>query len=139
MKRTRCKQLLFFFFCIILTGLLSGCGEKEEKLPKIKDLEYTVVEEGEVPEELLKKIRELRATPFQMTYESEGYLYIAKGYGTQKTSGYSVRVLELYQASEGIVFSSELLGPGREEAVLQMETWPYIVIKLPDLELEIIF
>ena len=135
----RFKRLLFFFFLTAAAGFAGGCGEKEEEIPKIKDLEYTVVEEGEVPEELLEKIRELRATPFQMTYESEGYLYIAKGYGTQKTSGYSVRVLELYQAESGIVFASELLGPEREEPVLQMETWPYIVIKLPDLDLEIIF
>lgn len=138
MKR-RIKRLLFFFFLIAAFGGMAGCGEKEEEIPKIKDLEYTVVEEGEVPKELLEKIRELRATPFQMTYESEGYIYIAKGYGTQKTSGYSVRVLELYQAESGIVFSSELLGPEREEPVLQMETWPYIVIKLPDMDLEIIF
>lgn len=139
MKRKNGKRLLFFFFCIIMMGLLSGCGEKEAKIPKIKDLEYTVVEEGEVPEVLLNKIRELRATPFRMTYESDGYIYIAQGYGTQKTSGYSIRVLELYEAETGIVFSSELLGPGKEEAVLQMETWPYIVIKLPDMKLEIIF
>jgi len=139
MKRRYFKRLLFFFFLTIMTGAFSGCGEKEEELLKIKDLEYTVVEESEVPEELLKKIKEKRETPFQMTYETEGYLYIAKGYGTQKTSGYSIRVQELYQAETGIVFSSELLGPGREEPVLQIETWPYIVIKLPDMGMEIIF
>ena len=74
-----------------------------------------------------------------MTYATEGYLYIAKGYGTQATSGYSVRVTDLYEAAEGIVFSAELLGPGKTEPVLQVETYPYIVIKIPDLGLDVLF
>ena len=74
-----------------------------------------------------------------MTYETEGYMYIAKGFGTQATSGYSIRVLELYEAVEGIVFSAELLGPAKDEPVLQVETYPSIVIKIPDLDMDVLF
>ena len=66
-------------------------------------------------------------------------MYIAKGYGTQSTSGYSIRVLELYEAAEGIVFSAELLGPAKDEPVLQVETYPYIVVKLKDLGMDVLF
>ncbi|MBP3611487.1 MAG: protease complex subunit PrcB family protein [Lachnospiraceae bacterium] len=135
MKRKR----IFLLFLFLLTILLSGCGEKVEKPEKIKDIEYTVQEESEVPEELLAKMKEKQKEPFQMTYETEGYVYIAKGYGTQSTSGYSIRVLELYESAEGIVFSSELLGPAKDEPVLQVETYPYIVIKLQNLGLDVIF
>ena len=96
-------------------------------------------EEGQLPEELLAKMKEKQKEAFQMTYVTDGYMYIAKGYGTQKTSGYSVRMLELYEAAEGIVFSAELLGPAKDEPVLQVETYPYIVIKIPDLGLDILF
>lgn len=139
MKRGYGKRLLFFFF---FTGMLlgmCGCGEEAEEIKKIKDLEYTVMEEGDVPEELLTKIKEKWQEPFSMTYESDGYFYIARGYGTQPTSGYSIRVLNVYEAEDGIVFMSELLGPGKEEAVLQMETYPYIVIKLQSIGKELIF
>ena len=139
MKRIIIKKLLFFFFLAMLTGVVSGCAKKEKEIPKVKDLEYTVLEESEVPEELLEKIREEKAKAFDITYQSEGYLYIAKGYGTQRTSGYSVQILELYESTEGIVFSSELIGPRRDELVLQIETWPYIVIKLPDIGLEVLY
>lgn len=139
MKRNHGKTLLFFFFFAAMLFAVSGCGREAEEIKKIRDLEYTVLEEGNVPQELLEKIQEKKREPFEMTYESEGYLYIARGYGTQPTSGYSIRVLEVYEAEQGLLFSSELLGPGKEEAVLQMETYPYIVIKLQSVELEVIF
>ena len=132
------KKLLFFFFLTILTGFMVSCNQKEKEIPKVKDLEYTVLEESEVPEELLGKIKEKKAEAFDITYLSDGYLYIARGYGTQKTSGYSVKIVELYESTEGIVFLSELIGPRRDELVLQIETWPYVVIKLPDIGLEVL-
>lgn len=139
MKRIIVKKLLFFFFLAMLTGAVFGCAKKESEIPKVKDLEYTVLEESEVPEELLEKIREEKAKAFDITYQSDGYLYIARGYGTQRTSGYSVQILELYESTQGIVFSSELIGPRKDELVLQIETWPYIVIKLPDIGLEVLY
>ena len=139
MKRRVKRQLLFFFFFAATAFLFSGCGEKAEEIVKIKDLEYTVIEEGSVPEELLNKIKEKKSGAFSMTYVAEGYLYIAKGYGTQATSGYSIRVTKLYEAEQGIVFSTELLGPAKNEPVLRMETYPFLVIKLPDIGKEIVF
>ena len=138
MKGIIVKKLLFFFFLAVVTGMISGCAKKEKEIPKVKDLEYTVLEESEVPEQLLEKIREEKENAFDITYQSDGYLYIARGYGTQSTSGYSVQIVELYESTEGIVFSSELVGPRRDELVLQIETWPYIVIKLPDIGLEVL-
>lgn len=135
MKKKRALILLLVF----LTAFLAGCGEKVNKPEKIKDMEYTVQEESQVPEELLAKMKEKQKEPFQMTYATDGYLYIAKGYGTKATSGYSIRVLELYEAAEGIVFSADLLGPAKDEPVLQVETYPCIVVKLKDLGMDVLF
>lgn len=132
------KQIAFFLF-VLLAAFFAGCGAKVEKPEKIKDMEYTVQEESQVPEELLAKMKEKQREPFRMTYTTEGFLYIAMGYGTQATSGYSIRVLELYEAAEGIVCSAELLGPAKDEPVLQVETYPYIVIKIPDIGLDVLF
>ena len=139
MKRNYGKRLLFFFFFAVLVAGMCGCGEEAKERKKIKDLETTVLKEGEVPTELLTKIKERWQEPFTMTYETDGYFYIARGYGTQPTSGYSIRVLEVYETEDGILFLSELIGPGREEAVLQIETYPYIVIKMQSIGKELIF
>jgi len=132
------KRVLFFLFIAAL-AYLAGCGQQSSKPEKIKDVEYTVQEESQVPEELLAKMKEKQKEPFQMTYVTDGYMYIAKGYGTQKTSGYSIRVTDLYEAAEGVVFSAELIGPAKEEPVLQVETYPYVVVKVPDLGTDVLF
>lgn len=133
------KKRVLLLLLAFLLAYFAGCGKQVEKPEKIKDVEYTVQEESQVPEELLAKMKEKQKETFQMTYATEGYLYIAKGYGTQKTSGYSIRVTDAYEAAEGIVFSTELLGPGKEEPVLQVETYPYIVVKLKDIGLDVLF
>ena len=133
------KKRVLLLLLAFLLAYFAGCGKQVEKPEKIKDIEYTVQEESQVPEELLAKMKEKQKETFQMTYATEGYLYIAKGYGTQKTSGYSIRVTDAYEAAEGIVFSTELLGPGKEEPVLQVETYPYIVVKLKDIGLDVLF
>lgn len=133
------KKRVLFLLLVFLAAFFAGCGEKVSKPEKIKDVEYTVQEESRVPEELLAKMKEKQKEPFQMTYATDGYLYIAKGYGTQPTSGYSIRVTDLYEAAEGIVFSAELLGPEKTEPVLQVETYPYIVVKLKDMGMDVLF
>ena len=135
MKKKRALLLLIAF----LLAYLAGCGQQSSKPEKIKDVEYTVQEESQVPEELLAKMKEKQKEPFQMTYVTDGYMYIAKGYGTQKTSGYSIRVTDLYEAAEGVVFSAELIGPAKDEPVLQVETYPYVVVKVPDLGVDVLF
>jgi len=132
------KRVLFL---LLICGLifLSGCAGQVSKPEKIKDVEYTVQEESQVPEELLAKMKEKQKEPFQMTYVTDGYMYIAKGFGTQKTSGYSIRVTDLYEAAEGVVFSAELIGPAKDEPVLQVETYPYVVVKVPDLGMDVLF
>lgn len=135
MKKKRALLLLLAF----LLAYLAGCGEQVKKPEKIKDVEYTVQEESLVPEELLAKMKEKQKEPFQMTYVTDGYLYIARGYGAQETSGYSIRVTDLYEAAEGLVFSAELIGPAKDEPVLKVETYPYMVVKLKDMGLDILF
>jgi len=135
MKKKRALLLLLAF----LLAYIGGCGEAVKKPEKIKDVEYTVQEESLVPEELLAKMKEKQKEPFQMTYATDGYLYIAKGYGAQETSGYSIRVTELYEAVEGIVFASELIGPAKDEPVLKVETYPYVVVKLKDMGVDVLF
>lgn len=123
----------------ICTFLLAGCSVTKTDKDKIRDIEFTVVDVQDIPEELAAQIEEAKAEPFRLTYGDNGYLYIARGYGTKDTSGYSVEVPECYETSNAICMESSLIGPDKAEKVLKKPTYPYAVIKLEYSDKDVIF
>ena len=76
--------------------LLSGCTLLSEEKIKLRDLDFTVLSEEKIPEELKTILEEKKSAPFQITYTDKQNLYICVGYGEQETGGYSIAVEELY-------------------------------------------
>lgn len=64
----------------------------------------------------------------------QGYLYLIRGYGTQKTTGFSVVVDALYETEDEIVFRTTLKGPANQEEAKDYDTSPYVVVKLETTE-----
>ena len=126
-------------FFLIAIGLLSGCGIKKQENIKGKKLEYTVVEELSIPEELKEMIEEKKVTEFQISYADGEALYLTVGYGEQKTGGYSIVVEKLTETEDGIYLETNLLGPDKEEKVSQRASYPYIVIKTEFCDKEIYY
>ena len=70
---------------ILATGflvlcLLAGCGRHRDPMEKIKDLEFTVLAEENIPEELRTVIEEKKSSAFKVTYQDNGFLYIYLNY-----------------------------------------------------------
>lgn len=125
--------------CILLC-LATGCaGEEEGAKDKVADLDFTIVSEPEIPEELRQLIEEKKANEFKLSYSAEGKLYIVAGYGKKDTGGYSVSVKEVYLTENAIVMDSDLTGPGQDEEVSQAPSYPYIVICMEDRPESIVF
>ena len=103
------------------------------------ELSYTVVKTDEIPAEVLEIIEKQKAQEFQMTYQSEDYLYIMKGYGLQNSGGYSIKVLSLVQRGEGIVCETQLVGPSTREEMSKEVSYPYIVLKTEYRDLPVLF
>ncbi len=135
MARRKCFVLIGLF--LLLLGIVS-CGFEKNNTTKIRDLEYTVLETEEVPEELMMRIEEQKEGEFKLTYTYDGYLYIARGYGMQETGGYSIQMKELYLTENAIYFDAELLGPPKEEAIGAV-SYPYIVIKTEAIDRNVVF
>ena len=100
--RTIFRRIVLCLGCIFCLLAVAGCGKKEDGTTKVKDLDYTVVEEADVPEELLTLINKKKKNTFCLTYKSEDAYYICQGFGTQMTSGYSITVEELFLGSNAI-------------------------------------
>lgn len=127
--------------CLCLLGtaiLLAGCKEAEPK-GKIRDLEFTVLDESDIPKALMDVIDENKQKEMKLSYQNEGYLYIARGFGEQKTGGYSIAVPQCYLAEDGIHVKFELMGPPHAEDIKEEVSYPYIVIKMEGMDQTILF
>ena len=139
MKR---KYKLFIWMMLILsTILLTGCKSEEADIKKIKDIDFTIVEDSELPEELKMLINEKKEKPFKTTWNSaeKDFLYIVIGYGQQPSGGFSITVDELYLTSNSIFISTNLIGPKPEELVTQVLTYPYVVVKMEYMDKSVVF
>jgi hypothetical protein len=125
---------------IVFTALgLTGCKSENTDVKKLKDLEFTVVEDADLPGELKEIIDEKKESPFKLTYTNKEGLYIVIGYGKQNSGGYSIAVDELYLTKNAIYFNTNLIGPSKEDMVSQGVTYPYIVVKLEPREERVVF
>ena len=122
-----------------LVRVLTGCSVEKENQDKVRDLEFTVVGEADLPEELKNLVMEKKAAPFKLTYSNDQGLYIVVGYGEQATVGYSISVNGLYLTENSIVIDTELKGPEKGEDVGAEKSYPYIVAKTEYLENPVIF
>lgn len=127
------------FVWALAVRFLTGCSVEKEELDKVRDLEFTVVGEADLPEELKNLVLEKKAAPFKLTYSNDQGLYIAVGYGEQMTGGYSIEVRELYLTENAIVIDTELKGPEKGEEVGVEKSYPYIVVQTEYLENPVIF
>lgn len=108
---------------------ISACTTDNSKPEKVSDVEYTVVEDGSVPEELQQLIEEKKEQEFCLTYTEGDALYLVVGYGKQESAGYSISVEDLYMTADSLYVNTELLGPEEGEQAASEVTYPWIVIK----------
>mgnify|MGYP002733480531 FL=1 len=138
-KRRRWKNVAaaMLLLCVVLTG----CGMSGERNIKLRDLDFTVLSEEKIPEELKTVIAEKGSEPFRLTYSDNQNLYISIGYGEQKTGGYSIAVDELYLTDDAVHVSTSLLGPDitGQKSGAGKPTTPYIVIKTELLDKTVIY
>lgn len=140
-----CLRFMKYGMCVLGTlalFLLTGCGEEKNPMEKIKDLEFTVLAEDNIPEELKTIIDEKKENAFKVTYQDNGFLYICIGYGEQVSGGYSITVNALYLTENAIYADTTLLGPDPADAASAKKnapSYPYIVIKTEFVDKPVVF
>jgi hypothetical protein len=137
MRRFRISVLLLTI--MIMAIGLAGCKTEDTDVKKIKDLEFTVVEDADLPGELKEIIDEKKEEPFKLSYSNKDSLYIVVGFGKQNSGGYSIAVDELYLTSNAVYIDTNLIGPSQEDMVTQGVTYPYVVVKLELREERVVF
>lgn len=121
---------------------LTGCIQKRDPMEKVRDLEFTVLAEENIPEELKTVIEEKKKDTFKVTYQDNGFTYICVGYGEQVSGGYSITVNELYLTENAIYIDTTLLGPTPGETQdnkAKAPSYPYVVIKTEFIDKPVVF
>ncbi len=124
---------------LILVFVLTGCGTNSAPEGELVDLEFTVVPDAELPDNLKTIINERKQQPFQLSYATTDALYIVEGFGTKDTGGFSVQVRSLCRDKDGIYFDTVLVGPSEQDRVSNTPSYPYIVVKTEFLDLPVKF
>lgn len=121
----------------MLGCLFIGCTAKKAPVKKIKDLDFTVCKDENLPKELAALIEEKKKMPFKLTYSTKEYLYIVTGYGEQTMGGYQIQVDDLYLTENAVYVNTTLTGP-QEKAELGA-SYPYIVLKTEYCDVPVVF
>lgn len=131
------KYKILCLTALILAGILCGCGKSGKESGSMKEAAFTVVAPDAVPAELQKIIGENKKEEIRMTYEDGNDLYLIRGYGQQKTGGYSISVVSCEEDEKTVRFDTRLIGPPAPEGISKEPSYPCLVIKMEARDKEI--
>lgn len=135
MNRSRILLLII----VILMGSIWGCGRIKQKREKEHEVDFTVVGENQIPEEIHRVAEEKKQEEFQMTYQDEDMLYLIQGYGIQSSGGYSIQVESVMENDTELHIKTKLLGPAGKKEEKEGISCPYIVIKVENRHKKVVF
>ena len=130
MKNKKQKGILaVFLLCVCF--FISGCITRIEKEQKQKDLEYILIDQEHLPEEMTEVLGQLKKKAFHFVYSDQGKTYLAEGY--------TIEVKELYETEHTVCLHTILMGPATGEETKEITTFPYIVVEISETEKEVMF
>ena len=105
------RKIIFSCTAILFLFLVAGCSVTDLGGEKKQELDFTVLEKEDIPEELQATIEEKKDEPMKLTYTDQGQMVLVRGYGKKESSGYSIEVKELYATENALLIRTELKGP----------------------------
>ena len=138
-KQKKLLPILSAVLAALMLALLTGCTLSKEAPRKVKDVDYSIVEEQDIPEKLKEAIEEKKAAEFKISFEDEENMYFVHCYGEHETGGYSIMIRDLYLTENALYFDTELLGPENGSNPQKKPSYPYIVVKTKKYKQNIVF
>ena len=133
------KNIIALMFIVALAVFLTSCSIQNIDTEKIRDLEYVVLEEEYIPEEVYEQMVKDMDEFCRKAYVCSDVLYIVVCYGAQPTEGYSIEVDYVYESSNAILVETTLKGPSGMDKVEEIISYPYIVLKVENIDKMVVF
>lgn len=139
MLQKRVSEIILTSICLISIALmLNGCRAENTTNGQV-NLEFTVCEDGRLPDELVKIIEEKKAEPFKLTFTTREYMYIVVGYGAQPRGGCCVTVDALYKTEQAVYIDTNLIGTDNSDISIDGMSYPYVAVKCENQELPVVY
>ena len=123
----------------VLVGLVVYFKVERVDRKKVRDVEFQVMEEENIPGEVMDEIEGYGREVRRASYLCSDELYIVVYYGEKDTDGYSIEVSKLYESSDAIFVETVLMGPKSVKEIKEVTSYPYIVIKIPINDKKVVF
>ena len=95
--------------------LLASCRITDVSEGERKELSYAIVKPGDFSAGNRSDFAQEKRIAFQMAYESGDDLYILRGYGKQKSGGFSIQIEEVSKSENAVFVRTKLVGPAAKE------------------------
>lgn len=123
--------------CLMIFGAAGCSTEKDGNTDGRSEVEFTVVNPDKIPEELAQEIENNKQGEIRMSYTDGGKMYLVRGYGEQKTGGYSISVVECTENENEIYLDTRLLGPANQDQISKEPSYPCLVLMIEAREKEV--
>jgi hypothetical protein len=131
---------------LVLLGLaifVGGCGTNMENSTSggKENLPVNVVEIQieQVPEETKVILDQLKGKENTTIVQGDEYLYALITMGEMPTGGYKVKLDSIQETGDELIISYEYSQPNPSDAVLQVITFPYLLLEVMNTDKEIVF
>ena len=126
MKKKRRGRVLL---AAVILMLLASCRITDVSEGERKELSYAIVKPGDFPPEIDQILRRKKESAFQMAYESGDDLYILRGYGKQKSGGFSIQIEEVSKSENAVFRTDKTRRTCRKGGAERRRLLPYVVLK----------
>ncbi|MDO5145580.1 MAG: protease complex subunit PrcB family protein [Eubacteriales bacterium] len=130
----RGKTGIFFLWMTVMVVCV-GCEKKEKLSGEREKVDYVLCKESQLPKEVKSLLEEKKEKPGNFTYQNAMYLYVIICYGKKPYGGYSVRVEECSKTKKALFVRTQLMGPEVGEPTVEAETFPWLVMRCPRMNL----
>ena len=128
------KMIVAYITVLSFVAVFSGCSQPSGPdgiVPETKKLEYETVLVETLGDEIIEKIEFLKHKKGYMRItEDEAYAYLFIGSGEKPTGGYGINIKSVTQTSDKTLISVEETSPGKDDAVTEALTYPYVIGKI---------
>jgi len=120
---------------VVLAALMTaGCaspGDRSDGGTTANDVDYVLVNDDMLDEETMDKIEQIKDKKgYGIIKKDDCFYYIYIGMGEKRTGGYDVEIISVKAVDGKIKILVEEIEPDKDDAVIQVITYPFQVLRI---------